>query len=214
MFGRSFLSINIFLTTRKPSTPSKLSSRDPSVRNDSMTELKRSDNEQKRRLLDSEWMIIISLMLVMASFAIIAKVNAFRTSSILKENFIPHHALCEIVIDGEVAKPGTFMVPPGTPLKKVLKKSSPTPFADLKQIDENRGVEESAHYKIERLTEISVRIEGLPSGTIDLVVPAGTRMCNLRSYICLDVDRKYLISTSRRMLRDREIISIEKTSNP
>jgi hypothetical protein len=163
-------------------------------------------NEKKRGLLDSEWVIVISLMLVMASFVIVAKVNAFRTSSIVKENFIPPHELCKIVIEGEVKRPGTYMVLPGTPLKKILKKSSPTPFANLKQIDQKQIVEESANYTIGRLTEISIRIEGLPSGTIHLVVPAGTRMCNLKSYIHFEEDRKHRKFKNRRILRDGESI--------
>ena len=121
-----------------------------------------------------------------------------------------HHSLCEIEISGEVAKPGTFMVLPGTPLKKILKKSSPTPFANLKQIDLNQNIEASAHYNIERLTEISVRIEGLPSGVIDVVIPAGTRMCHLKSYVNLEVARSCLTFTNRRILRDGDVVSIEE----
>lgn len=178
-----------------------------------MKEPKFSVEKNARGLVHSEWTIVISLMLLMASFAMIAKINAFRSASILKENFLSHHELCEIEISGEVAKPGTFIVIPGTPLKKILKKSSPTPFANLRRIDLNKSVETSAHYKVERLTEILVRIEGLPSGAIDVVIPAGTRMCHLKSYVNFEDAGLYLTFSNRRILRDGDVVSIEKKSD-
>lgn len=173
------------------------------------------DLSQKRKrttLLDSEWAIVISLMLIMISMVIIAKVNAYRSSSYLLENPIVHHAPCEIVIDGEVLKPGTFMVTPGTQLKNVIRKSRPTPFSDLKNLDLKRALEVSEHIHVGKLTEISITIQGLLSER-SLVIPAGTRMCHLKSYVDLSLEWPYIQTKSRRILKDGDVVWVNHHSS-
>ena len=99
-------------------------------------------------------------------------------------------------------------------LKKVVRKSSPTPFADLKKIDLGRGVEESMHIHIETLTEITITIQGLLSAPVQLTVPAGTRVCQLKNFVPYDVKPFESCLKSRRFLKDLEeilLIENEKT---
>lgn len=166
-------------------------------------------DEKKRGLFDSEWVIVMTLLLIMISMGVIAKVNAFRSSSLLEEDPLPSHALCAIVIDGEVAGPGTFTVPPGTPIKKVMRKSRPTPFSDLKSIDLNRIIEKSENIHVPRLTEISIVLEGLPSGPKQITVPAGTRMSQLKLYVDLQQEGVDIPIKNRRILRDGDVVYLK-----
>jgi hypothetical protein len=165
-------------------------------------------NEKKSGLFDSEWLIVITLLLLMFSMAVIAQVNAFRSSSLLGDDPFPSHALCAIGVNGEVARPGVYMVPTGTSIKKVIRKSRPTPFSDLKSVDLDRGVEKSENFNIPRLTEISVVLEGLLSGPKQIIIPAGTRMSQLKEYVDLHQEGVDTPIKNRRILRDGDVIGM------
>ncbi len=170
---------------------------------------KMDKKEIKLSLLESEWVIVVTLILIMLSMGVIAKINAYRSCSLLAEDPLPTHASCIVTIDGEVAKPGTFIVPPGTPLKKIIRKSCPTPFCDLKKIDVNQIVENSANIRLSKLSEITVILEGLSSGSRQLTIPAGTRMSQLKKYVDFEEESGVAAIKNRRMLRDGEVISIK-----
>jgi hypothetical protein len=163
-------------------------------------------SENRGRLLDSEWIVVGSLILIMASLIIIGQINAARSSSLLEMHPTPSHELCTIVIEGEVSKPGTFKVLPGTILKKILLKSSPTPFADLKKIDLEQRVEESMNIYIETLIEITITMRGLYSDPVQRRVPAGTRVCHLKNFVPDDLSFFKNSLKSRRFLKDLEEI--------
>ncbi len=164
--------------------------------------------ENQTRLLSSEWILVGSLVLLMVSLAIVGTINASRSSSVLEENPLPPHELCTVVISGEVSKPGAFQVSPGTSLKKIVRKSAPTPFADLKKIDLEQQVEESMHIHIEKLTEITIAIQGLYSDPVERTIPAGTKVCHLKNFIQDDLKPFEDFLKSRRVLKDREEISL------
>jgi hypothetical protein len=162
----------------------------------------------EKNLKQSERIFVTGILLLMLSIVVIGKINSRRTSSIVLAQPIPSHEPCKVVIKGEVMKPGTFSVMPGTLLSKVIKKSSPTPFADLKKINMDERVEKSLTIIIEPLTEITVTIAELNHNPIQVTVPAGTRACHLKKYLEL-TDCK--IFKSRRFLKDQETILIENS---
>ncbi|HSX12974.1 MAG TPA: hypothetical protein VLE96_00925 [Chlamydiales bacterium] len=154
------------------------------------------------KLKESEWIFVISILLVMLSIVIVAKINAKRTASALAAHPLPTHELCKVEIEGEVSKPGTYLVMPGTTVKKIIKKSLPTPFADLKKINPEQRIEQSMKITIDSLSEIMITIGGK-----QIFVPAGTKVCQLKKYIDTG-DHK--IFKSRRLLKDQEVILLEK----
>ena len=168
--------------------------------------LQQKHPENQGKLLDAEWVLVGTLILVMISLVVVGKISAARSSSILTEYPMPSHALCTLVIEGEVSKPGTFQVPPGTLLKKIIRKSAPTPFADLKKIDLEQRVEESMHLLIETLTEITITMRGLYSDPIQRMIPAGTRVCHLKNFVSDDLKPFENSLKSRRFLKDQEEI--------
>lgn len=152
-----------------------------------------------KNLKQAEWIFVTTILLLMASLVIVGGVNAKKTSSLLSDHHFPSHEKCRVKIEGAVAKPGVYLVLPGTPLKTIIKKSSPMPYADLKKICMEERIEHSLNIEVETLNEINVTINGE-----QLSVPPGTRVCQLKKY--MDVpDHK--IFKSRRILKDQDMIN-------
>lgn len=169
-------------------------------------------NETKNRelgLLRSEWVIIGCFLLVMSTLVLVAKLQIMRESALILENPLPSHELCKIEIRGAVAKPGVYKVAPGVELKKVLRKSAPLPAADLRSINWDQRVERAMTIDIEKLKEIKVTIQAINSDSIHLVVPVGSRVCDLKSYAPAQGANKKQIFKSRRVLKDGEIIVVD-----
>ncbi len=161
-------------------------------------------------LRTSELILVCSLLLILSSVLGIAKINASCASTLLATTPLPSHTPCLVRIEGAVAKPGLYEVPPGTPIQKVLSKSRPKRFANLKKIDLAGRVEKEMDLVVEELTEIEVVVQGAIAEPIQLTVPAGTRVCDLKSKIALKEGADLTIFKSRRMLKDGEIIEVLK----
>jgi hypothetical protein len=156
----------------------------------------------RMNLKQTEWIFVTTILLLMASLVIIGRINGKKTSSILENYPLASHEKCKVKIEGAVAKPGIYHVLPGTPLKTIIKKSSPTPYADLKKICMDQRIEHALNIQIDPLTEISVTINGK-----QITVPAGTKVCQLKKYIDVS-DHK--IFKSRRFLKDQEVINSDE----
>ncbi len=116
----------------------------------------------------------------------------------------------EIIISGEVAHPGAFSALPGTRIGDLVKKSRPKRFADLKGIDLDSPVEKALELVIPRLSEISVRIEGAVAVPIELKLPAGSRICDLKPKIECDGNANLQFFKKRRLLKNGEIVYVPK----
>lgn len=165
------------------------------------------ENPKKKTLKEGEWIFVLSILFLMFSITLVSKINAARSSSYLEENPMPSHEPCTVVIDGAVSKPGTFSVPPGTLLRKVIKKSSPTPFADLKEFSIDKRVEESMTIHIKELTDITLTIERIGFDPEQVIVPAGTKACQLKKLLTFEAPNSKIFK-SRRFLKDGEVIHL------
>lgn len=163
---------------------------------------------ESRSLRSSEWVLVGSLLLIFASLLFIAKITAIRSSSFLETRTLPSHPLCPIRIEGAVKKPGTYSVLPGTPLKKVLAKSQPHRFADLRSLDMTARVEGPLEIHLNELTAISIQIEGAVPVPFTISLPVGTKVSDLRTKIALNAEADLSIFKSRRLLKDGEILKV------
>lgn len=170
------------------------------------------EKSKKNSLREGEWIFVLSILFLMFSITLVSKINASRSSSYLDENPLPIHEPCSVVIDGAVSNPGTFTVPPGTLLKKLIKKSRPTPFADLKEFSLEQRVEKSMSIHIKELTEITLTIERAGFEPEQVVVPAGIKGCQLKKHLCFAAPESKIFK-SRRFLKDGEVISLGEEEN-
>lgn len=156
-----------------------------------------------------EWFCTSAILLLMASFVIIAKVNANRAASTIEASDLRRSEVL-VTIEGAVSKPGEFAVAHGTTVGEALRKARLKPFADLQKIDLKEEILEPKKFVIEELKEIVVSISGCGAQEEKLTLPIRTRVCDLKSKLTLNegADRSFL--RSRRMLKNGEIIEVKK----
>lgn len=160
----------------------------------------------EKSLRSSEWFLVGSLLLVMASLVLVAKVNAHRASAVVLAQ-VPEVV---VAIDGAVAKPGEYAVRKGSRIEEIVRKARPKPYANLKKLGVDERVEGPLSLHIEELSEIVVSVNGAVKEPMQLVLPAGSRLCDLRSKISLTTEADKSFFRRRRLLKDGEKIEIPK----
>jgi hypothetical protein len=164
----------------------------------------------KKPLEASEWILSFSLVLILASLLAISRFHEHRKKNQLTacaETFVPP---VDIAISGEVTHPGIFSAVPGTKIADTIKKSRPKCFADLRGIDLERPVEEPLELVIPRLSEIMIRIDGAIATPIELILPVGSRICDLKAKIEYAPDADLRFFRKRRLLKNGETIVIPR----
>lgn len=163
----------------------------------------------KKSLTSSEWILVASLILIMASLVVIAKVNAHRASSTLAiEDLEPEEIL--VTIEGAVAKPGTYSVPSGTTMESALRKARPKANANLKVLPLQQLIEAPLHLTLQELTEIAVSIRGAIAEPVEITLPAHSRICDLKSKVSFTTETDKRFFRRRRVLKDGEVVEVPK----
>ncbi len=131
----------------------------------------------------SEWVISGSLVLILASLLLISQFHEHRKKLQLAAFSEKIERPISIAISGEVSCPGVFSVEPGTRVGDLVKKCRPKRYADLSGIDLDRPVEIACEMLIPQLTAITVKIEGAVAELIELTLPIGSRVSDLKSKV-------------------------------
>ena len=164
----------------------------------------------KEKIKSSEWILVGSLLLIMASLVLIAKVNAYRVATTISEKDLKQEEIL-VSISGAVEKPGDYTVLlSGTTYGEVVRKARPKPFADLKKISLKEPIEAPVSLVIEELTEVKISLRGAVVKPIELTVPAGSRICDLRSKISLTAEADKAFFRRRKLLKEGDVIEVPK----
>ncbi len=163
----------------------------------------------KNSLRSSNWFFSFSILLVIASFVLVAKINAHRASSVISEKVLEQEEIL-VTIHGAVAKPGEYKVLAGTTLGEVLQKTRPKPNANIKMIPLNELIVAPLTLEIAELSEITVWVRGAVTEPVEIVLPSNSRICDLKSKISLTHDAEKSFFKRRKRLRDGEIIEVPK----
>ena len=163
----------------------------------------------KKSLQSSEWVLAGSLLLIMASLVIIAKINVYRAASTLSSPDLQIEEIL-VAVSGAVKKPGEYHVPAGTPLEAVLRRAKPLPHANLKGLSLKEPIDAPRDLFVEELTEITVFVSGAVQEPMKLTLPARSRVSDLKSKVVLspDADKSYF--RRRRWLKNGEKIEVPK----
>lgn len=163
----------------------------------------------KDRPLSSEWILLAIFLIFGGSLAVIAKVNVARVKESIAE--IPLEPVEFLVtIEGAVKKPGSYSIREGTPLSAVLRKAGVRPDANLRALDPNAVVQGPLRFRVEPLQEIRVWVEGAVLEPLELMLPVGSRICNLRSKISCTEEADLRFFRRRKMLKDGDKIWVPK----
>lgn len=161
----------------------------------------------KNSLSASEWTLLALFAIIMGSLVFISKFNAIRASDAIEK--IPEGQIQILVtIDGAVKKPGQYLVAEGSPAISAVRKAKPTLWADLKPFKE--PIISPAHLTVPELKEIRVYVAGEIGAPVELVLPAGSRISDLKSKIVFTPETDIAFFKRRKLLRDEEKIEVPK----
>ncbi|MDE3045621.1 MAG: SLBB domain-containing protein, partial [Verrucomicrobiota bacterium] len=132
-------------------------------------------SSQKETLRLAEWLLTITLLLLIATLFTIAKIHSCLLGAPLARP-----PLIEVSVEGQVTYPGVYSIEKGTPLEEVLRKVKPKRLANLKEIQPGARVLEPLHLVIGELTELAVRLEGAVQEPGEVRVPIGSRISDLK----------------------------------
>lgn len=169
----------------------------------------------QKSLRSSEWILVTSLLVLLASLVAIARFHEHRKAAQLTILAQTIEKPVTLSIEGAILKPGRYTVLPGTRLGDALKKSRPKRFADLRALDLEQPVNTDLTLQISELASVRIQVTGAVEHPVELELPAGARLCDLKSKIQWTslADTGFL--KSRRLLKDGETIEIPgKSSGP
>ena len=166
-----------------------------------------------KSLKSSEWLLVGSLLVLMASLLLLSRLHEHRAASQLKFFADKMEKLVTVTISGAVLNPGKFATSPEALLRDVIKKSKPKFFANLRPFGFEESVEQDRVIEIAELTMIQVYVSGAIIKPVEMEVPITTRLCDLKSKIQLtkNADQKFM--KRRRVLRDGDKIIVPEKIN-
>ncbi len=164
-------------------------------------------------LKKSEWVFLFPLVILIVTFVVIAKSSSFRSLSSENQK---KDSLVSVEVDGCVYRPGVYEVPEGSLLGGVVRKARPKPLADLGEIDLMQIVERSCKIEVPMHKEICIDVRGCVEQEVRLVLPAGSRVCDLKKLVVLSEGADQACLRSRKILRNLDVLVIpsQKKSQP
>jgi hypothetical protein len=167
----------------------------------------------RQSMIASEWVLIGSIALILGSFWLVAQYHrAFGRSperySVLSLAVESPASSVTVAISGAVKRPGEYVVSQGTTLQQVLRKALPMASADLSSLPLQKFLETSQAIEVPELREIRIFVEGAVLRPVELLLPAGSRIFDLRGKIDLssEADRKFL--KRKKLLRHGDRIQV------
>lgn len=123
---------------------------------------------------------------------------------------IKKEKILSIEVLGAVSKPGIYRVPEGTSLQEVLKRAKLKRFADTKEfaLKEPLFTEKKIDIPLLKKIEVTVKGDGVEEKTLWL--PIKTRVCSLKKKVRLKPRADLSFFSSRRFLKDGQVIVIPK----
>ncbi len=162
-----------------------------------------------KSLSSSEWTLLGLFLVILVSLVVISKINSSRAADTLgkiKEN----QAQILVTVEGAVKKSGEYWVPEGTPVEAVLRKAGVKPNAYLKTLPLKKVVDAPLHLQVEELKEIRVSVGGAIAGPLELVLPVGSRICDLKSKVGFTSETDKTFFRRKKLLRNGDKIEVPK----
>jgi hypothetical protein len=152
-----------------------------------------------------DWSLTGGLALLCVAFILVAKWSASQAAfSISGADLQVREAIVSVA--GAVKNPAEYRVPIGTSLITAIKKAKPFSNAD---IDAFPGVvERDIAVSIAEIQEITVRVEGAVLSPESVVLPVGSRICDLKSKIVLGAGADEAFLKRKKKLKNGQILVI------
>lgn len=117
----------------------------------------------------------------------------------------------EVFIEGAVRNPGSYRVKIGTLVKDAIALAEPLAEADVRKIRNTSKVRSGQSIVVAKRQMLKIKLYGAVSKEGPLLVPKGTRLCELAELVNFSEDADLKKFTQRRYLKDGEEITVERT---
>ena len=145
----------------------------------------------------------------MASLVVVAKINAYRAQDAI-DQLIDAPLEYIVTISGAVKKPGEYPCSAGTSIGDALKKAKPSPFANLQLLDLKKFITGPCDVVIEELKEVRVQVDGAILEPLEIVMPVGSRISDLKSKIDFTQESDKSFFRRKKLLKDGDKITVPK----
>jgi len=163
----------------------------------------------KTSLRPTEWVLAVSLLLLIASFVLIAKINAHRASTAIDAASLVQEEIL-ITVDGAVKKPGQYKINSGTTVEQALRKARLLPESNLETLPLKAIIEGPIHLRVEAYKEIKVSVAGAIANPVELELPLGSRICDLKSKVIFTDETEKAFFRRRKLLKYGDKIEVPK----
>jgi hypothetical protein len=157
----------------------------------------------------SDWVFVASLVLVMVSLILVAKINGSRAFSAVDLHRLRQEMIL-VTVDGAVAKPGQYSVLSGTRVGDVLKRARVKPLADLSAVVVDELIDSPRHIQVGELLEIKVFIRGEVKEPLEITLPSCSRICDLKTKVMLTEESDLQFFKRKKRLKNGEILEVPK----
>jgi hypothetical protein len=154
-----------------------------------------------------EWCMILlfcAILLILAGFALGRQKHLPAPASLEQRETI-----LQVRIEGQVAKPGLYRLPPCTLQKELIEQAQPLPTADLSQVKWRSQLRDGQTIHIPKRHEITIQIIGAVQQPGPMTILSGTRCCELTEQLhVLPEADLHPICKKKRFLQEGDIIEI------
>lgn len=158
-----------------------------------------------------EWLAVVTIIGFLCLLTVIVISGSYDHQTLIARGEGKGHYLkpqeVEVLIDGAVAKPGSYRVKIGTTQKEVISLAEPFPEADLRKVRPASRVRNGQNIVIPTKPTISISVSGAVQSEGSLMVPKGTRLSELGNYVkytdetdLAKMDRKRLLKADEKII--------------
>lgn len=163
------------------------------------------------KLNKSEWMVVISLLILIGTITTASHRDWSFAQLKQKSNPIDlYQQEINVMIQGAVEYPGNYTFPKGATVGDLLEKSKPKPQANLSKVILLKKLRDGQIIRIPALTMLTVKIKGAVTSPGELMIPKGTRLMDLLEIVKFDPEADINALESKRKLKEGEIVYIPK----
>ena len=153
--------------------------------------------------------IAASLLILIASFILVAKISSHKAPSKFPfKELLPETVL--VSISGAVKKPGDYSFPAGTTIEQALRKARPSPDANLDLLPLKKIIDAPLHIFVEELKEIQVAVRGAIAKPIQITLPVRSRISDLKSKVIFTEETEKAFFRRRKLLKNGDEIVVPK----
>ena len=163
----------------------------------------------KRSLPWHQWWIVVALVLFVVT--VVAVSHCSRGDFFVQEVGTPGYRASqyiEVKVQGAVEAPGTYVLPKGADLTRLLELSRPRIEADLKSLLRHSQLRQGQVIKVRKRPFITVYLEGAVEQPGAIRVPKGITMQDLLVQCPLKENADSSLFKKKRVLKNKETIFI------